>query len=124
MLLNRLINHINKILEIGITKMKTITIADQMLSLYAECVEGFIDSSGEKYDNLIYTISNDDIAEMIIKTPFYRQALNLGRILIDRGVFSNYASVEFNNAIAKAIEERKYYDKLLNRVNEIAPNFN
>ena len=59
--------------DINLTTVK----AENLLKLYAEYVEGEIESSKDKYNELIKTANDIDILYIVYKTPFARHSTNL-----------------------------------------------
>ena len=57
--------------------------AEELIKLYAEYVEGNIESSKNKYNALIKTASLKDLVYIIYRTPFERHAVNLGKVITD-----------------------------------------
>lgn len=55
----------------------TTPLAERLISLYAEYVEGYIDSSKDKYNTLVKTATLKDILYMIYHTPFERHSVVL-----------------------------------------------
>ena len=61
----------------------TTPLAEKLISLYAEYVEGEIESAKDKYNSLVRTITYKDLVYMIYTTPFERHALQLSGLLKD-----------------------------------------
>ena len=49
--------------------------AETLISLYAEYVEGFIESAKDEYNRLIKTINLKDALYLVYHTPFERHAI-------------------------------------------------
>jgi hypothetical protein len=57
----------------------TTELADTLIRLYAEYVEGNIESSKDQYNTLITTATKEDLMYIIYKTPFERQAVQISK---------------------------------------------
>lgn len=56
--------------------------ASEAIRLYAEYVEGSIESSKEKYNKLMHKATVKDVLYIIFHTPFERQAIRLYDVLL------------------------------------------
>ena len=64
----------------------TTPLAKKLISLYAEYVEGEIESSGKKYNELIKTATVKDILYVVFHSPFERHAFRLYTLLKENNV--------------------------------------
>jgi hypothetical protein len=55
----------------------TTQFAEKLINLYAEYVEGDVDSSKAKYDKLIETVTIKDVMYIVYHTPFEYQSVQL-----------------------------------------------
>lgn len=55
----------------------TTSLAEELISLYAEYVEGGIESARLKYNEKVRSATKKDIVYMIYRTPFERHAIRL-----------------------------------------------
>ena len=64
----------------------TTPLSERLISLYAEYVEGEMESSGRKYNELIKTATVKDILYIVFRSPFERHAFRLYTLLQENGV--------------------------------------
>lgn len=55
----------------------TTPLAEKLIKLYAEYVEGGIDSSRIKYNELIKNVNDTDVLYIVYRTPFERHSTKL-----------------------------------------------
>jgi hypothetical protein len=55
-------------------------LAEELISLYAQYVEGYIEGSRLQYNEKIRTATEKDIVYMIYRTPFNRHAVQLAEV--------------------------------------------
>tara|TARA_Y100000590_G_scaffold148836_1_gene170988 strand:+ start:1812 stop:2306 length:495 start_codon:yes stop_codon:yes gene_type:complete len=89
----------------------TTEVAEELLNYYAEYVEGYIDSSKDRYNALIRKASKKDIMYTIFNTPFARHAIRL---------FLNSERIFKGDMLGDAEEFYKKLDKDIAHLNKMS----